>query len=237
MTERDRGQLTRDASHLQIGPSHLRWDGETLVIEIREITSPWPSRVRGVVRLHGAVGRRQPVALAPDGSHQWWPIAPSARVEVDMLEPTLRWSGAGYLDANLGDAPLEQSFTHWDWSRAHLPGQRSQVVYDVDRVGAPPLHLGLDFDADGNMQAFDPPPATRLAATGWRLPRTTRCDAGAVARVARTWTDAPFYARSLVETQWLGMPVTTVHESLSLNRFKSPWVQAMLPFRMPRRTR
>jgi len=25
-----------------------------------------------------------------------------------------------------------------------------------------------------------------------------------------------------------------VHESLSLDRFRAPWVQAMLPFRMPR---
>jgi carotenoid 1,2-hydratase len=27
-----------------------------------------------------------------------------------------------------------------------------------------------------------------------------------------------------------------MHESLSLDRFASRWVQAMLPFRMPRRT-
>lgn len=50
----------------------------------------------------------------------------------------------------------------------------------------------------------------------------------------RTLTDAPFYARSVIGTHLLGEPVTAIHESLSLTRFASPWVQAMLPFRMPR---
>jgi carotenoid 1,2-hydratase len=31
--------------------------------------------------------------------------------------------------------------------------------------------------------------------------------------------------------------VVAMHESLSLDRFMRPWVQAMLPFRMPRRAR
>jgi carotenoid 1,2-hydratase len=33
-----------------------------------------------------------------------------------------------------------------------------------------------------------------------------------------------------------GEPMTMMHESLALNRFASPIVQAMLPFKMPRRT-
>jgi carotenoid 1,2-hydratase len=45
------------------------------------------------------------------------------------------------------------------------------------------------------------------------------------------------YARALVLTQLLGVPVTAVHESLDLNRFASRWVQTLLPFRMPRRGR
>jgi carotenoid 1,2-hydratase len=35
----------------------------------------------------------------------------------------------------------------------------------------------------------------------------------------------------------LGEDVIAVHESLSLDRFRSRWVQALLPFRMPRRAR
>lgn len=62
-----------------------------------------------------------------------------------------------------------------------------------------------------------------------------RSDAGHPARVLRTLEDGPFYARSLVGATWLGEPVQALHESLSLRRFSAPWVQAMLPFRMPRR--
>jgi carotenoid 1,2-hydratase len=50
-----------------------------------------------------------------------------------------------------------------------------------------------------------------------------------------TLVDAPFYARSIIDTTLYGEPVEAVHESLLLNRFRSPVVQAMLPFRMPRR--
>jgi carotenoid 1,2-hydratase len=39
----------------------------------------------------------------------------------------------------------------------------------------------------------------------------------------------------VVATRWHGDHTTFIHESLSLTRFVSPIVQAMLPFRMPRR--
>ncbi len=53
----------------------------------------------------------------------------------------------------------------------------------------------------------------------------------------RTLEDAPFYARSLVRPALLGERVAAVHESLSLDRFRTGWVQMLLPFRMPRRSR
>ena len=53
---------------------------------------------------------------------------------------------------------------------------------------------------------------------------------------ARTLEDTPFYARSLLDTCLLGEPVHGVHESLDLERFRSGWVQMLLPFRMPRRS-
>ena len=58
-----------------------------------------------------------------------------------------------------------------------------------------------------------------------------------LASVLSTWEDAPFYARSALETTLFGERVEAVHESLSLTRFVSPIVQWMLPFRMPRRRR
>jgi carotenoid 1,2-hydratase len=53
--------------------------------------------------------------------------------------------------------------------------------------------------------------------------------------VLRSLEDGPFYTRSLVESRWYGRTVVAVHESLDLDRFVRPAVQAMLPFRMPRR--
>ncbi|MBC7992242.1 MAG: carotenoid 1,2-hydratase [Rhizobacter sp.] len=230
MTERGRGQVQRDAATLQIGPSELRWVGDRLHIEVNEVAAPWPSRIRGTVTVHAPRRFHHPVQLAPQ--HRWCPIAPAARVEVDL--GGRRWAGAGYLDSNQGDAPLEQAFQRWDWSRARLADGRSLVFYDVDRVGAAPLQLGLRFDPDGGVHHIEPPPAAALPRSLWRVARGARSDAGSSPHVLQTLTDAPFYARSLVDARWLGERVTAVHESLSLTRFDSAWVQAMLPFRMPR---
>ena len=72
------------------------------------------------------------------------------------------------------------------------------------------------------------PPELALKPGLWGVKRVTRGDGAA--RVVKTLEDAPFYARSLVETDGVVM----VHESLSLERFKQPWVRMLLPFRMPR---
>ncbi len=237
MTERARHQVHGDATTLQVGPSAMRWHGDALTITIDETCVPWPSRLRGTVKLHATQRFDHPVLLSPQGQHRWFPIAPSARVEVDLSSPGLRWSGAGYLDSNRGDAPLEAAFTRWDWARAHLSKGRSAVMYDVDRVAEEPLAIGLEFHANGVVDTIDPPPRTALPNSRWGVTRTARSEGGAKMHVAQTLTDAPFYARSLVETRWLGEPVTAMHESLSLQRFDSAWVQAMLPFRMPRITR
>jgi carotenoid 1,2-hydratase len=232
MTERSPRQVRRDGCKLQIGKSTMQWSGDTLHIDLDEITVPWPSRIRGTVTLRAARRFDHPVELSP--GHHWCPITPAARVQVDL--GTLRWSGPGYLDANHGEAPLEHAFRRWDWSRAQLCDGDSIVLYDVDRVGAEPLQLGLRFDArSGQVRAFEPPAAAPLPATLWRVARGGRSDAHTSPRVLKTLTDAPFYTRSLVDTQWSGERVTAMHESLSLTRFDSLWVQALLPFRMPRR--
>ena len=230
MTERGRAQLGRDARTLQIGPSALRWEGERLHIEIDEITVPWPARMRGRVTLHAPCRLARAYTLAQQ--HRWCPIVPAARVEVDLGGQ--RWSGPGYLDSNQGDAPLERAFRCWDWSRARLAGGRSAVFYDAQRTDGTRLRLGLRFAPDGRAEVVPGPPDAVLPSTGWRVARRARADAGTPASVLQTLTDAPFYARSLIAAHWLGEPVTAMHESLSLTRFDSAWVQAMLPFRMPR---
>ncbi len=234
MTERGRSRVRRDASSLCIGPSTMRWDGDALVIEIAELTAPLPSRLKGVVRLHPAALVDRSFALDAAGRHRWRPVAPCARVEVELSHPALRWHGAGYLDSNTGERPLEADFSQWNWSRATLADGRCAVLYDVARRGAPELSLALEFDRCGGVAAFEPPPPAGLPRTRWRLDRSTRSDPAHGARVLRTLEGAPFYARSLIESHLLGEPVTAVHESLSLARFDTRWCQLMLPFRMPR---
>ena len=233
MTERGRKRLTQEASALSIGPSALAWDGTTLTISIDERTAPIPSRIRGTVRVRPEALSGRSFALDGAGQHRWRPVAPCSTVEVDLQEPALRWSGPAYFDINTGAAPLETAFRHWDWSRARVPGGTA-ILYDIARLSGETLSLAMHVDRSGAVNELPCPPAASLPRTLWRLPRTTRADPDGRPRVLRTFEDAPFYARSLVSSELGGRPVTTIHESLSLDRFRAPWVQAMLPFRMPR---
>jgi carotenoid 1,2-hydratase len=235
MTERNGAQVSRSADSLHLGPSSLTWEEDALIIRIDERTAPWPSRLHGVIRLHPAALVDRTYALDMHARHHWCPIAPHARVEVDLGQPELRWSGTGYLDSNAGSRPLEDDFCSWDWSRSGLQAGRTTVLYDVQRRTGDPLSLALQFDASGGVQPIAAPPAAALPGSAWRMARSARSDTGTAPRVTRTLEDGPFYARSVLEATWLGQPVTAVHETLSLQRFSANWVHLLLPFRMPRR--
>lgn len=236
MTERGETQLTRDAASITIGPSQMRWDGDALTVEIDEIAVPLPRRIRGTVRLRPAAITANAYDLDDRGQHSWWPIAPRSRVEVELDHPDLRWSGRGYFDANAGMEPLEAGFRRWDWSRAVLSDGSSAILYDTEQKDGMAYGLALQFDSDGAVSEFEPPPQQALPPTLWRVGRKTRVDREGELGVRTTLEDAPFYSRSVLDTHLLGMPATAVHESLSLDRFARPVVQAMLPFRMPRRS-
>jgi carotenoid 1,2-hydratase len=233
MTERPHAGIRGFAHSLTIGRSTMSWDGEAFKIELDEVTAPFPSRIRGVVKVHPASLSNEKIALDRDGRHHWSPIAPSSHVEVDLRQPGLQWSGPGYLDSNIGAAPLEDAFEGWSWSRAKVNGETA-VLYDVLPREGEGLSLAMRFDSKGRAEAFEPPPRRDLPATRWRIRRQTRADDGHTPQVRRTFEDAPFYARSLLSTRLLGAPAVAMHESLSLDRFKSNIVKAMLPFRMPR---
>ena len=231
LTERGHGRLERGATWLRIGPSALEWDGDGLTIRIDEVTAPIPTRLRGTVRVRPSAIETTVHGLDALGRHRWAPIAPSARVEVALDAPALRWSGPGYLDSNEGDRPLEEDFVRWDWSRAHGP-DATTVLYDATRRDGTRSCLALRYRGTGGLEFLPPPPELLLPTTKWRVSRTTRADYPAF--VLRTLEDTPFYARSVLSTRDGETACTSVHESLSLDRFRAPWVQAMLPFRMPR---
>jgi carotenoid 1,2-hydratase len=231
MTERPRVAVSRTTNSFTVGPSQLSWDGKSLIIRLNEISVPIPGRVRGTVRVVPTAITQQVFSLNEDGNHWWWPIAPCARVQVALEHPHLRWQGDGYFDMNSGDAPLEQGFSDWQWSRGVMQ-DGTAILYEARRRDGSRVDLAVKFDPQGRMQAFEPPPAAAMNSTGWRVRRSVRSEGEA--KIIRTLENAPFYARSVVSAKLLGEPVTLMHESLSLDRFKMPIVQAMLPFRMPR---
>jgi carotenoid 1,2-hydratase len=213
--------------------------GDGLVVDIDEVTVPIPKRVRGRVHLSPGGMTDTVYALDAGGRHHWHPIAPLARVEVDLDRPGMRFSGHGYLDTNWGAEPVEAGFRFWSWSRgltgAGTGDERAAIMYDCERSDGSTSGLALMIDREGVATPFTPPPRVDLPRGLWRIPRPTRSDQGSPARLVRPLEDAPFYTRSVIATCLDGMPLTSVHESLSLDRFKSPIVQWMLPFRMPRR--
>jgi carotenoid 1,2-hydratase len=233
MTERPSHRVDRSADHFTVGPSGLRWDADALVIDIAEISAPLPYKVRGTVRVMPEMIGTTAFALDPAGRHRWHPVAPRARVEVEMTHPGMRWSGDGYFDSNFGDEPLEEGFNDWHWSRAHREKDVA-VLYEGQRRDGTPFDLALRFDHQGRWHDVVQPAPAALPRTGWLVKRVTRADAGSTPRVLKTWIDAPFYARSALATRLFGEDVQAVHESLSLGRFRSPIVQSMLPYRMPR---
>jgi len=236
MTERGAAQLDRGATHLQIGPSAMYWDGSALTVDLNEVTVPVPRGLKGRIVLTPQAMNSHDFELDGAGRHRWWPVAPCARIEAAFDTPALRWEGNAYLDSNRGEEPLEKGFQSWNWSRASLPDGRTAVFYDlIDRQNRE-RGISFAFHPDGDGAPIDPPPVKRLPNILWGVGRTTRSDAGHAARVVRTLEDTPFYARSEVHTTVHGMEAVGVHESLNLDRFDSRWCQLLLPFRMPRKT-
>ncbi|MFN0218717.1 MAG: carotenoid 1,2-hydratase [Hyphomicrobium sp.] len=234
LTERGRGALARSERELTIGPSRVQWDGTDLRIDIDEVTVPIPSRLRGTVRLSPTATTRETFMLAEHGRHRWRPIAPFSRVAVEMERPELRWSGHGYFDWNSGEGPLEEGFSRWHWSRASS-ADGTTIFYDGDRRREGAFSLALNIAPDGTTRRIEAPPTATLPTTPiWRIARVTRSEPAPQAKVIETCEDTPFYARSIAEISVGGRPIRAMHESLSLDRFDTRWVQCLLPFRMPR---
>ena len=235
MTERGNSALWRDRSTLKIGPSQVHWDGNSLLIDVNEVGAVWPLKTRGKIRLTPEVLGQRRFRLDPSGRHVWEPLAPRSRVDVSFSEPDISWSGLGYLDANHGSESLEEGFADWQWSRAHLANGDTAVIYEGKLRDGDDFGMALRIASDGNAEVMEMPAPVVLGRTNWQVNRLTRADAGHEARLRATWEDTPFYSRSALATRLWGEDVVAVHESLSLDRFRSPIVQWMLPWRMPRK--
>ena len=152
---------------------------------------------------------------------------------MQLSEPDLNWQGTGYLDENFGDSPIENAFEKWNWSRATI-GDEAVILYDIIRRGGNRAAVALRIDKSGDVGAMEMPETAKLPSTAiWRVARETQVEDGS-AGVRRTLEDTPFYSRSQIRTRLLGVATEAMHESLALNRLRSPIVKSLLPWRMPR---
>lgn len=235
MTDRGESALRRSADALTVGPSSMRWTGDALQIDINEISSlPLVSRMRGRITIHPQAVTDCELPLTRDGAHVWRPFAPTSRIEVALDAPGWRWSGHGYFDANFGTRPLEKDFSYWTWGR-YPTRAGATCFYDADRRDGTALDAAIGFAPDGMAQMVEAPPRTPFKRTLWALRRETRADPGTTPHQIKPMLDAPFYSRSVVETQIGGERVQGVHEALDLDRYSQPLLKPMLAVRVPRR--
>jgi carotenoid 1,2-hydratase len=235
MTERGRASLERSPDQIRIGPSGARWTGSCLELDVEEVTVPIPRRLQGRIRVYPDMLSTHSFNLDPENRHQWLPIAPKCRVEVDFEHPDLSWRGCGYLDTNQGSEPLEDAFSDWWWSRTHSSNGTHIRYETVERNGnSNALSIRFHNRLHGGFETLPAGEDAALRRTGWLIKRPTR-GRGTVT-VKRTLEDTPFYARSLLTDSSDNENALVVHESLNLSRFKSPIIQSFLPYRMPRRS-
>ncbi len=142
MTERGASHITRTCNDFTLGPSALHWNGEILTIHFNERTAPLGRKLRGTVRLRPLAFTHQTFTLDAAGQHRWSPLAPVAEIDVSLEFPALHWSGQAYLDSNEGDAPLENTFKNWHWSRARI-GANTAILYDVTPLNGPATTFAL----------------------------------------------------------------------------------------------
>lgn len=234
MTERGSRQVRRTASQLQLGPSRVYWDGGALHMEFNEIGGLPPRQVRGRVRLQPQALPGQVFALDRTGRHLWQPVAPRARIDVELHAPRLRWQGDAYHDTNYGQVPVAEDFAGWSWGRVTAPDSTS-IFYDCrDKAAGPLPGLALCCDASGRLSSIAPPALHDLPPGFWGVGGQVRSDAGCRPIIRRRLEDAPFYTRSELTVAMNGLPSVMLHETLDARRLSSPIVRAMLPFRMPR---
>ena len=238
MTERGANDLSRTASRIAMAASSVTLADGVLAFDIDEICVPFPRRLRGSVRVELGPLTQQCFALDPEENHRWWPIAPASRVTVDLEAPELYWQGDGYVDCNAGTVPLESSFTGWHWTRTDRVNGDSWIFYNrtFKEGGQQGLTLrhndqsGIFVDTaleDGH--DLVPTPI-------WRCARPI-IELDSQPTITKTFEDTPFYARSKIAMAYRGEQYAAMHEYVDLNRFERPWVQQLLPFRMPRNAR
>lgn len=231
-TEWPSRQVSRTDSCFVLGPSQLEWRDGNLFVDVVEQTPRTRRPLVGRVAVYPEVTSDHVQALDAEQKHRWRPMAPKARFEARFEDPSLVFSGGAYCDGNDGDEPLEATLERWDWARFETP-RGCLVVYDAMGRDKTAWNTASVFSAQGSMEPAECSFAHILPRTFvWAFPRRIHWLTRERPRVVRTLEDSPFYSRSLLQARFDGQDCWGIHESLSLNRFATPWMQRMLPFRI-----
>jgi carotenoid 1,2-hydratase len=234
MTERRATDTARTPGAFQIGKSRVIATGNGLQFDIEEHGAPLPRPLRGQVKVTAPYLNTNAYQLDQKAEHHWRPMCTHLDVEVRFDDPKLSWRGAGYLDMNFGDQPIQKGFDYWDWSRVPLTDGSTQIRYVTDPVGGPQKAIHLSIADNGKITPAENAETISMPTTRvWRIKRRTGSITGQHPRIIETMEDTPFYSRSLIDYGNIASGPGT-HESLSCKRLRSPIVKAMLPFRMPR---
>lgn len=210
----------------------MRWEGDRLVVDVHE-RSPWTQRpIIGRIVFTADFTTDQRMALEPTGRHSWWPVAPSGRLEVQLIEPNVRFTARGYHDSNAGDEPLSAAFRQWSWSRAHV-GERAFVTYDVELTDRSKRDRAMSIDRDSVREEEDLV-SLPMSRTRWGIERMARTESGHPPCVVAQLEDTPFYSRELITTTMGSQSVRAMHETFSGTRLAMRPVELLLPFRMRR---
>ena len=229
--ERSISAAHRAAGSITIGGSTMAWIKDQLVVELDERTTPWGTPIRGRVVFRPECTTETVLQLDRGDLHRWWPTAPIGRIEVELDQPSLRFTGHGYHDANAGIVPLESTFAEWSWCRARAH-DAALLCYDVRTNEGTARGLAYRVERDGTVGPVEGLEEATLGRSRWGLRRSARCDRGAAAGIRRSLEDGPFYARSLIDTSLGGQPVLAMHEHLSGDRLTKGWVRYLTRHRM-----
>ncbi len=224
---------SRRPTELGLGGGRWSWTEDHLTVDFDQRSPVLGLRLAGTVRLYPRALFGEPVALDPQANHLWYPIAPRAKIEVDLKHPRLRFSGSGYHDANAGNQPLADGFHRWQWSRSEL-AEGAAVIYHADQRGGGVFSLAQCYRDDGTSFPLEVPRRVTLPSTRWRVARSTRVDHDGAAQLRRTFENSPFYCRSMLDAQIAGQRATVIHESLDLDRLRNRLVQSLFYLRMRR---
>lgn len=168
LTERGRAELDRGRDYFQVGPSGITLDSDGFTVTIDERCVPFPTPLKGEVRVRFKGVNTRCFSLHSNGRHRWWPIAPACHVEVALTKPGLHWSGEGYLDSNTGTEPLEQGFQEWHWMRSTAPDGSSTIYYDTLPVTSPSSATALQRDEGAKSGPSADDSGASVGASAWR---------------------------------------------------------------------